>query len=88
MLPRLCWTHKRRSEDVNEVLDVFWTSYVRSVYVMCLRGSQTYVNNQPICCKKLLFNDDTPLEDFYTTRIQDWKTLEDTMRRLQLSCFY
>ena len=25
----------RRSEDV---LDVFWTSYVRSIYVLCLRG--------------------------------------------------
>ena len=29
------WTHIRRSEDVS---DVFWTSYVLSVYVLCLRG--------------------------------------------------
>ena len=29
------WTYIRRSEDV---LDVFWTSYVRSVYVLGLRG--------------------------------------------------
>ena len=29
------WTYIRRSEDV---LDVFWTSYVRSIYVLCLRG--------------------------------------------------
>ena len=29
------WTYIRRSEDVQYV---FWTSYVRSVYVLCLRG--------------------------------------------------
>ena len=29
------WTYIRRSEDVQ---DVFWTFYVRSVYVLCLRG--------------------------------------------------
>ena len=29
------WTYIRRSEDV---LDVFWTSYVRSFYVLCLQG--------------------------------------------------
>ena len=28
------WTYIRRWEDV---LDVFWTSYVRSIYVLCLR---------------------------------------------------
>ena len=28
------WTYIRRSEDV---LHVFWTSYVRSIYVLCLR---------------------------------------------------
>ena len=28
------WTYTRRSEDV---LDFFWTSYVRSIYVLCLR---------------------------------------------------
>ena len=31
------WTYIRRSEDV---LDVFWTCYVRSIYVMCLRGNR------------------------------------------------
>ena len=30
------WTYIRRSEDV---LDVFWTSYVRSIYVLCLWGN-------------------------------------------------
>ena len=30
------WTYIRRSEDVQ---DVFWTSYVRSSYVLCLLGS-------------------------------------------------
>ena len=29
------WTHIGRSEDV---LDVFWTSYVRSIYVLCRLG--------------------------------------------------
>ena len=29
----LNWTYIRRSEDVQ---DVFWTSYVRSIYVLCL----------------------------------------------------
>ena len=29
------WTCVRRSKDVQ---DVFWTSYVRSIYVLCLRG--------------------------------------------------
>ena len=29
------WTYKRRLEDV---LEVFWTSYVRSVYVLCPVG--------------------------------------------------
>ena len=29
------WTYLRRSEDVQ---DVFWTSYVRSIYVLCLEG--------------------------------------------------
>ena len=29
------WKYIRHSEDVQ---DVFWTSYVRSVYVLCLRG--------------------------------------------------
>ena len=29
------WTYIRRLEDVQ---DVFWTSHVRSVYVLCLRG--------------------------------------------------
>ena len=28
------WTYIRRSEDVP---DVFWTSYIRSIYVQCLR---------------------------------------------------
>ena len=28
------WTYIRRSEDV---LDVCWTSYIRSIYVLCLR---------------------------------------------------
>ena len=31
------WTYIRRSEDV---LDVFWTSYVRSIYVLCLWGKE------------------------------------------------
>ena len=30
------WTYIRRPED--DVLDVFWTSYVRSIYVLCLQG--------------------------------------------------
>ena len=30
------WTYIRRSEDV---LDVFWTSYVRSIYALCLRDT-------------------------------------------------
>ena len=29
------WTYIRRSEDV---LDVFWTSYIRSIYVLCPEG--------------------------------------------------
>ena len=29
------WTYIRRSEDIQ---GVFWTSYVRSIYVLCLRG--------------------------------------------------
>ena len=29
------WTYKRRSEDV---LDVFWMSYIRSICVLCPRG--------------------------------------------------
>ena len=33
------FTHIRCSEDV---LDVFWTSYVRSIYVLCLRGGASY----------------------------------------------
>ena len=31
------WTYLRRSEDI---LDVFWTSYVRLIYVLCLWGYQ------------------------------------------------
>ena len=34
------WTYIRRSEDV---LDVFWMSYVRSIYVLCLLGRH-YMN--------------------------------------------
>ena len=30
------WMHIRRSEDIQ---NVFWTSYVRSIYTLCLRGS-------------------------------------------------
>ena len=30
------WIYIRPSEDV---LDFFWTSYVRSIYVLCLRGA-------------------------------------------------
>ena len=33
------WTYIRRSEDIQ---DVFWTSYMRSVYVLCRLGSETY----------------------------------------------
>ena len=29
------WTYIRRSEDFQ---DVFWTSYVRSIHVLCLEG--------------------------------------------------
>ena len=29
------WTYIRRSDDV---LDVFWTSYVHTIYVLCLQG--------------------------------------------------
>ena len=29
---------RRRSEEVLGVLDIFWTSFVRSTYAMCLRG--------------------------------------------------
>ena len=32
------WTYIRRSEDV---LDLFWTSYVRSIYVLCLLGGNS-----------------------------------------------
>ena len=32
------WTYIRRSEDV---LDFFWTSYVRLIYVLCPGGEQT-----------------------------------------------
>ena len=35
------WTYIRRSEDV---LDVFWTSCVRSVYVLCRRGIYQYTD--------------------------------------------
>ena len=31
----------RRSEDVQ---DVFWTSYVRSIYVLCLLGTIQYLD--------------------------------------------
>ena len=31
------WTDIRRWEDVE---DVFWTSYVRSIYVLCLEGEK------------------------------------------------
>ena len=31
------WTNIRRSKDVQ---NVFWTSYIRSTYVLCLRGPQ------------------------------------------------
>ena len=34
------WTYIRRSEDV---LVVFWTSYVRSIYVLCLLGKSCYL---------------------------------------------
>ena len=36
------WAHIRRSEEVQ---DVFWTSYVRSIYVLCLRGPPRLCNN-------------------------------------------
>ena len=32
------WTYERRSEDV---LDVFWTSYAHSIYVLCLERHPT-----------------------------------------------
>ena len=32
------WTYIRRSEDEQ---DICWTSYVRSIYVLCLRGYGT-----------------------------------------------
>ena len=31
------WTYIRRSEDI---LEVFWTSYVRSIYVLCSGGKK------------------------------------------------
>ena len=34
------WTYIRRSENVQ---DVFWTSYVRSIYVLYLQGNECYV---------------------------------------------
>ena len=34
------WTYIRRPEDVQ---DVFWASHVRSIYVLCLRGSVSEV---------------------------------------------
>ena len=34
------WTYIKRSEDVH---DVFWTFYARSIYVLCLWGSDTYL---------------------------------------------
>ena len=42
------WTYIRRSEDV---LDVFWTSYVRSVYVLCLLGYVVYENSRRVLQK-------------------------------------
>ena len=33
------WKYMRRSENV---VDVFWTSHVRSIYVLCLRGKCYY----------------------------------------------
>ena len=38
------WTYIKRSEDV---LDIFWTSYVRSVYVLCLQGTIFLKQKQP-----------------------------------------
>ena len=37
------WMYIRRSEDV---LGVFWTSYVRSIYVLCLRGGLIHSINK------------------------------------------
>ena len=44
------WTYIRRSEDV---LDVFLTSYVHSIYVLCPGGNQCYLFNQQVFCKTL-----------------------------------
>ena len=38
------WTYIRHSEDV---LDVFWTSYVRSIYGLCLLGRMEVKYDQP-----------------------------------------
>ena len=50
------WTYIRRSEDV---LDVFWTPYVRSVCVLCLLGLST-IDQQKNCvfvfCLNTLLN--------------------------------
>ena len=33
------WTYIRRSEDIQ---DIFWTFYVRSIYVLCLQGGDIF----------------------------------------------
>ena len=42
------WTYIRRSEDIQ---NVFWTSYVPTVYVLCLRGNtEKLMSDQRYIC--------------------------------------
>ena len=67
-------TFRRRPEDV---LDVFWTSYVRSIYVLCLLG---LVNLAP--SSRLITNKQEPW--FMNKWIIKWVNL----LRIQLNCWF
>ena len=56
------WTYIKRSEDVQ---DVFWTSYVRSIYVLCLRGRIDIMSNTSIVTFKLLLKKQQILQNCF-----------------------
>ena len=65
------WTYIRRSEDVQ---DVFWTSYVRSIYVLCLRGRSIHQRKWMVFSRSSHFPNMNRKKEFCGVRQTHWKT--------------
>ena len=81
------WMYIRRLEDVQ---DVFWTSYVSSIYVLCLRGRWTgwITSLDDIISPKWTINESETGWKFHisiTFHGIDWSALSSFMK--QVYCF-